>query len=207
LLLFKFLILVSLSWFSTGAEKYQENDEPPETGWKSALKFFQKEGTTKTRRPDSEEDDGSSASYSRVIFLDNTVFFNNREGSKLDTPGVWGLRLGFEWDRSWYGHGVYIQHDEFDLQRKFAVLGGFFFPSIESRLPVYLKGQAGVGYFTGDFGNETLTVDYNLYSGVRVFTRSGLLFNIEVGSKNYSRLFTQSYMNSFVISSGLAFAF
>ncbi len=204
MLLFKFLILVSLSVFSNGAERYQEQDEPPETGWKSALKFFQKEGETKTRTPDS---DGGSASYSKVIFLDNSVFFNNREGSDLDTDGVWGLRLGFEWDKSWYGHGIYVQHDDYDLHRKFALLGGFFFPSIESRIPIYLKANAGLGYFTGDFSNDTLTVDYNVYSGLRIFTRSGMLFNLEVGSKNYSRMLTKSYMNSFVINSGLAFAF
>ncbi len=200
---------MSLSGFSQGADRYQEEDGPPETGWQSALKFFQAEGSSKVRRPSTDEDDdGSDASFDQVIFLDNTIFFNNRTGSELDSKGVWGLRLGYEWDKSWWhGYGLYLQHDEYDLNRKFALLGGLIFPGIQSRVPIYLKANAGMGYFTGEFGSETLTVDYNLYSGVRIFTRSGMLFNLEFGSKNYSRLLTRSYVNSFVISSGLAFAF
>jgi len=205
LLLIKFLLLVSLSGFSMGAEKYQEQDEKPETGWKSALKFFQKDGQSKTREPQSDE--VSDASNDRLIFLDNTVFFNSREGSDLDTRGIWGLRLGFEWDHSWFGHGIYLQHDDYDQHQKFALLGGFYFPSIESRIPVYLKANAGLGYFTGDFSSETLTIDYNVYTGVRIFTRRGWLFDLELGSKNYSRMLTRSYANSFVVNSGLAFVF
>jgi len=209
LLFLKFLIIFSLGANSFASEKYTGDEAPPETGWKSAVKYFGKNGSVKTRTRQAEVtvEDSDASSSSRVLFLDNIVFVNNRVGSSLDEGGQWGLKLGYEWDDDWYAKGFYIQHSDYDLERKFSVLGGLVFPSLASRFPLYLKANVGLGYFVGDFDSETLAVEYNAHTGVRFFARNGMLFNIEIGSANYTRLLTHSYLNSLVMSSGLAFRF
>lgn len=205
MLLTKLLLALLIGVSSAQEERYQPDQEPPETGWKSAVKYFLKDSSK--RSPQSDDDAGYKASGDRLLFLDSVAFLDNRLGTDRDTPGKWGLNLGFEWDKSWFGQGIYVQHTDYDLEKKFAVLGGLIFPTLASQFPLYLKANVGLGYFVGNFSNDTLTVDYNIHTGFRYFTRSGFLFNIEMGSRNYSRLLTKSYMNSWVVSSGLAFLF
>lgn len=191
-------------------ERYNEADGPPSTGWEQATKFFTRDRKSVSARVgDSDIDTGGN----RLIFIDNVTFVNNSSNDKHGNEGQWGLSAGLEWDREYVAQGFYIDYSRFDSKKnekddqKFTVLTGLIFPRLETQFPLYLRGALGLGYFTGDFANDTLTVDYNLYTGFRVFTHSGMLFNIEMGSKNYTRIFQSSYLNSFVLNSGLAFVF
>lgn len=185
-------------------EPYTAETAPPATGWGSAVKYFQKD-------PDSSVSTSASnwdyASKKRMFFLDNVFFVSNRETQPLDTPGQWGLNLGFEWDESIFGEGVYVNYMDYEEESKFSFLYGFIYPRIQTRFPLYIKANAGLGYFTGAFNDETLAVDYNLLTGLRFFTKHNVLLNLEFGSKNYTRIFRRSQLNSLVVSSGLAFVF
>lgn len=204
MLYLKMLLLLVIPLQVSAQEAYKEDDAPPATGWGSALKYFKKNGDNSSVT--SAEDLGRSPK-NRIISLDNTVFVDNNAVRELDTPGQWGLNLSLEWDDVILGEGFYIKYADYKEETKFSLLYGFFYPRIESRFPLYIKGQLGAGYFTGAFADTTLAVDYNLFSGVRFFTKRNILFNIEFGSQNYTRIFRRSQLNSFVLSSGLAFAF
>lgn len=187
-------------------EKYSPDQPPPDTGWKSALKFFSKDSSNSnsTRAPS----DDSDASYDQYLSLDNTFFLNNERSSDLEPPGQWGLNLGYVWDHnSWISQGIYVQYSDLQGDRRYSLLTGFILPGIESEFPIYLKANAGLGYFVGDFDSDTLTVDYSAAVGLRLFSQSRFLFHLEFGSQNYHRLLKKSYTNSWVLSSGLAFIF
>ncbi len=208
MLVIKFFIFVLMGALGGATERYTQDEPPPETGWKSAVKYFGKTGSVKSKAQQNEVSlEESDASYGRVLFLDNLVYVDNRQGSSLDQPGQWAMKLGFEWDKDWFSKGFYIQHSDYDEERKFSLLGGLIFPSLASKFPVYLKANVGLGYFVGDFDNQTLAVEYNAQTGLRFFARNGMLFNIEVGTVNYTRLLTHSYLNSVTLSSGLAYRF
>lgn len=182
---------------------YSPQEGPPATGWGSALKYFKKGEDNSVSTSAKSSNSGKNHMFS----LSNTVFVDNNAVHEKDTPGQWGLNLGIEWDDSVLGEGFYVNYDDYKKESKYSMAYGLFFPRLESRFPLYVKANLGLGYFTGDFNNDTLAVDYNLFSGIHFFTRHNVLFNIEVGSKNYTRLFTRSQLNSFVLSSGLAVVF
>lgn len=206
LYLVKMLFILCFSFASLDEEKYNPHQPPPETGWKSALKFFADDSTqsSKTRSPSSDSD----ASYDQFLSLDNTLFLNNERSSELEPKGRWGLNLGYAWDHtSWLSQGIYAQYSNLGLDQRYSLLTGLILPGIQSEFPLYIKAMAGLGYFRGDFEKDTLTIDYNAAVGLRLFSQNRFLFHLEFGSQNYHRLLKKSYTNSWVLSSGLAFIF
>ncbi len=202
----KLLFLFSLSFAGLNEEKYSPNEPPPETGWKSALKFFTKDSaqSSRTRAPS----DTSDASYDQFLSLDNTFFLNSERSSELEPKGRWGFGMGYAWDHAtWVSQSINLQYADFGLDQRYSLLTGLILPGIESEFPLYIKAMAGLGYFRGDFEEDTLTVDYNAAVGLRLFSPSRFLFHLEFGSQNYHRLLKKSYTNSWVLSSGLAFIF
>jgi hypothetical protein len=204
--LLKFLLMISVSAASLNEEKYSPNNPPPQTGWESALKFFKNDANNSTRAPTSSV--YSDASYDQYLSLDNTIVLNSELSSSLEPEGRWGLNLGYVWDHSrWLSQGIYLQYFDHQIEKKYSLMTGIIFPGIETQFPIYLKANAGLGYFRGDFDNDTLTVDYSAAVGLRLFSQNRFLFHLEFGSQNYHRLLRKSYTNSWVLSSGLAFIF
>ncbi|MBY0385313.1 hypothetical protein K2X05_09155 [bacterium] len=199
-----FIALFSLA--NLNEEKYGPDTPPPETGWKSALKFFSKD-TNRTTASRSDNED-SDATYDQYLSLDNTLFLNSETSATTEPKGQWGLNLGYAWDRaSWVSQALYLQYSDFNQASRYSLLTGFIFPGIETEFPLYLKANAGLGYFVGDFNNSTLTIDYSAAVGLRLFSTHQFLFQLEFGSQNYQRLLQKNYANSWVLSSGLAFIF
>lgn len=211
MLILKGLTIILLS-ASAGAqdvseeEKYTEEHKPPTSGWQSAIKYFQKGSGNNTATLETGGE-ASDTSYDKAIFLDNIIFLHNRPSTAQDTDGRWGLNLGYEWDGDWMAKGVYLQYHDYEKEQKYSLLGGIVFPRMQSNWPVYLRLQAGLGYFTGAFDKATLSVDYNAYAGLRVYSKKNFRLNVEVGSKNYTRIFTGSDLNSVAMSTGFAVAF
>lgn len=202
------VILTLFISFTFAEEKYQPDDEPPDTGYRSAVKYFTKKKPVKVNE-NSYEVDLSDAEDDMLLSLDTEFFLNNRPSDEsLVNDGEWGLNLGLFWDETYFSHGVQVDYLTYgEDEKKISLLGGLIYPRIQTRFPLYIKGHLGLGYFTGDsFGRETLSIDYNLYTGVRFFSGS-MLFNIEVGSKNYTKLLRSAYLNSFVLSSGMSIVF
>lgn len=199
-----FITLFSLA--NLNEEKYSPDTPPPETGWKSALKFFSEDTNRTTASRTSKAD--SDATYDQYLSLDNTLFLNSETSTNEEPRGQWALNIGYAWDRaSWVSQALYLQYSDFDLARRYSLLTGFIFPGIEMEFPLYLKANAGLGYFIGDFNNSTLTIDYSAAVGLRLFSTNQFLFQLEFGSQNYQRLLQKNYANSWVLSSGLAFIF
>jgi hypothetical protein len=206
LLLLKIFFILTLSGAIVDEEKYGPDSPPPETGWKSALKFFSKDEnqTTASRATASDSD----AIYDQYLSLDNTVILNSEASSSIEPKGRFGLHLGYVWDHaSWLSQGVYLQYSDMQPDRRYSLLSGLVFPGIETEFPLFLKATAGLGYFVGDFKNDTLTLDYAASVGLRIFSQNRFMFQMEFGSQNYHRLLEKSYANSWVLSSGLAFIF
>jgi hypothetical protein len=198
--------MLYISAASLNEEKYSPDNPPPDTGWKSALKFFNNGSNNSTRAPAS--DTNSDASYDQFLSLDNTIVLNSELSSSLETEGRWGLNLGYAWDHSrWLSQGIYLQYFDHQIEKKYSLMTGVILPGIEMQFPLYLKANVGLGYFRGDFDDETLTVDYSGAVGLRLFSQNRFLFHVEFGSQNYHRLLRKSYTNSWVLSSGLAFIF
>lgn len=181
--------------------RYTEDSRPPALGWESALKFF-------SRDPASSSSSSASGDYGdSAFFLDQTMFVNTTYVSEGQPSPKWGLNAGYEWDHSWYGTGVYVNYVNYRLAEKFSVTSGFYYPRLESGFPLYVRANIGFGYYTNDIDNKGATFDYNAGLGLRFFSSGDWLFNLEVGSRNYTRLLKSQSAESIIVSSGLAITF
>ncbi|MCC6137968.1 MAG: acyloxyacyl hydrolase [Bdellovibrionaceae bacterium] len=201
------LILILGTVFNSSAYaeiRYTEDSSPPALGWESALKFFSRSpASSNSTSSGSIGDYGDSA-----FFLDQTMFVNNTYVSEGQPAPKWGLNAGYEWDQSWYGTGIYVNYVNYSLAEKFSVTSGFYYPRLESGFPLYVRANIGLGYYTDDIENKGATFDYNAGLGLRFFSTSGSwLFNLEVGSRNYTRLLKSQSAESIIVGSGLAITF
>lgn len=203
------LILSVFFGASAHAEvRYAEDAPPPATGWESALKFFSR---TPASGSVSAAASGSGDIGGSAFFLDQSFYVNNKYLSDGVPDPRFGFNAGYEWDQSWYGSGLYINYVTFEKNgaqaEKFSVAGGFYYPRIESGFPLYARANVGLGYFTNDLDNKGMTFDYNAGIGIRFYSSSRWLFNLEVGSRNYTRLLKSESAQSIIVGSGLAFTF
>lgn len=188
--------------------RYNENAPPPATGWESALKFF-------SRTPASGSVSASSGSTGDIgdsaFFLDQSFYVSNKYLSDDVAKPRFGFNAGYEWDQSWYGSGIYLNYVTFEeaseRAEKFSVAGGFYYPRIESGFPLYARANIGLGYYTNDLDNKGMTIDYNAGLGIRFYSSTSWLFNLEIGSRNHTRLLKSESAQSIIVGSGLAFTF
>lgn len=185
--------------------RYSEEVAPPSVGWESALKFF-------TRGPASNSvatSPGSGAPGDSAFFLDQNFFVNSKYLSDGVERPKFGFNGGYEWDQSWYGTGIYLNYVAFNkMAEKFSVTTGFYYPRIESGFPLYVRANVGLGYYnTDDEDQKGATVDYNAGLGIRFFTSSNWVFNLELGSRNHTRLLKSASAQSIIVGSGLAITF
>lgn len=194
-----FCTSLASSW-SYADIKYSETTPPPSVGWESALKFF-------TPAASSSSSPSPGGNGDSAFHLGQNFFVSNQYVSPSIPDPRWGLNLGYEWDKSWYGSGVYLNYVDFEQAQKYSVTGGFYFPSLKSEFPLYLRAHVGLGHYNSDFGTRGVTFDYNASLGFRFFTTHNWLFNIEVGSRNHSVLLKSESAESIVVGSGMAITF
>lgn len=196
------LFCISLISSQSFAEnRYNESSPPPSVGWESALKFFTPNGTNSSSAP------SSTGSGDSAFQLGQNYFINNQYVSQGVPDPRWGLNLGYEWDQSWYGSGIYLNYVDFEQAQKYSVTGGFYFPSLQSGFPLYFKAHIGLGHYSNDFDSRGMTFDYNASLGFRFYTTHNWLFNIEVGSRNHSVVLKSESAESIVLGSGMAITF
>lgn len=193
-----FLSAFFLSPLCLAETKYTETIAPPSVGWESALKFF-------SRSPSSTP---NSSYYGDSAFqLDQSFFVNNQYVSEGLSSPRWGINLGYEWDQSWYGSGIYLNYVDFQQALKYSVTGGFYYPRLESGFPLYIRAHIGLGYYSNDFETKGVTFDYNAGLGLRFFSGNNWLFNLEVGSRNHTLILNSESAESIVVGSGVAITF
>lgn len=198
--LFIIVLTVCLAHRSLAEEKYTQGGPSPATGYKSAVKYF----TGKSRKSASRRtpQGNKSFSFESYAYVDNDASQVNRV-----SDGDWGGQLGLYWDQQWMSRGLNVEYANYGDDNKLAVLAGLVFPRMRSSFPLYVKGSLGLGYFVGqDVARETLTFDYNIFTGFK-YSSGSWLFNVEVGSKNYTKLLENAYLNSVVLSSGISILF
>jgi hypothetical protein len=195
-------ILFSLAINVCAEDRFTEDSPPPTTGWQSAMKFFSKTSYSEASAPDNSIEYGGSA-----FLLDHVLFVDNKDLAPDVRPPKWGISAGYEWDKSWYGTGIYMQYSNYKLAEKYSVTGGFYFPRIETGFPLYIRAHVGLGYISDVQGDSGMTLDYNASLGLRLFASSRWLFNLELGSKNYTRILKSETVESIVVASGLAITF
>ncbi len=198
-----------LSWDARGSEiRYTEEAPPPATGWESALKFFSR---TPSSNSVSTGYGGSAEVGDSAFFLDQSFYVSNKYLSDGVPSPRFGFNAGYEWDGDTFGNGIYLNYVTFEKNNlqaeKFSVSGGFYFPRIETGFPLYARANVGLGYFTNDIDNRGMTFDYNAGVGIRFFSSSAWVFNLEIGSRNHTRLLKSESAQSIIVGSGLAFTF
>jgi hypothetical protein len=185
--------------------RYSEEDAPPATGWESAMKFF-------SRSPSSSvatSSGGHTEPGDSALFFDQNFFMNSKYLSDGVERPKFGFNAGYEWDQSVFGSGIYVNYVSFSKEaEKFSVTGGFYYPRIETGFPLYLRANIGLGqYNTEDADQKGATFDYNASLGLRFFTDKAWMFNLEIGSRNHTRLLKSASAQSIVVGSGLAITF
>lgn len=195
-----FLLGCVYSGLAKAEDRYTEDTPPSGLGWESALKFFNKNST-------SAENTSNSTYSDSAFFFDQTFFVNTKYASEGLSSPRWGLNIGYEWDQSWYGNGLYLNYVHFNDAEKYSMTGGFYFPSLSSGFPVYIRTHLGLGYYSSDVAGGNATFDYNAALGLRFFSSNNWLFNLEVGSRNQMRIFKSESLESIIVGSGLAVTF
>ncbi|MCB9072399.1 MAG: hypothetical protein H6623_02165 [Bdellovibrionaceae bacterium] len=183
-------------------ERFTEDAPPPGIGYESAMKFFTKTGQTEAKISEDEGARGNSA-----FLLDHNLFVRNVSAQSNAVAPKWGLSAGYEWDLSWLGSGVYLQYANFTQAEKYTVTGGFYFPRLETGIPVYIRAHIGLGYLSETQGTSGATFDYNASLGLRYFASNRWIFNLELGSRNYSRILKSESVKSIIVASGMAITF
>ena len=102
-------------------DKYGPDSPPPETGWKSALKFFSKDANRTTASRSTASD--SDAIYDQYLSLDNTVILNSEASSSIEPKGRGDLWIDCG-DRC--GSRLRDAHDAIDVAKRDSRFG---FPS------------------------------------------------------------------------------
>lgn len=185
--------------------RYSEETTPPAVGWESAMKFFSRKPSSSV----STSSEGPTELGDSAFFFDQNFFVNSKYLSDGVERPKFGFNAGYEWDQSIFGSGIYLNYVSFNkIAEKFSVTGGFYYPRIETGFPLYLRANIGLGHYnTEDADQKGATFDYNASLGLRFFTDKAWMFNLEIGSRNHTRLLKSASAQSIVVGSGMAITF
>lgn len=140
----------------------------------------------------------------------------NWGGSGKETNvGKWGFDINYrisEYPRL-MDELIKISYSEFkpagERATKLSVLYSISFPESSSQFPLYFGAAAGPGIFmTQISGESSLSLDYQLFLGVRLFNLfENTGFYVEGGIKNHLLLTTDGQLNGTYVSAGGVFTF
>ena len=194
----------------------------PKVGKTAAAKYFQKAG-------DSVRDSASAARYTASEALDSGDRFlalgvstytksdSYQWGGAGDESDVAKTGVDLNYRLSSYNnlldYSLRVSYNQYEpagqKASKLSILYAMTFPDAASRFPLYFGAALGGGVFLTQLSGESpLSLDYQLYLGLRAFNlfdNTGLYF--EGGLKNHVQLTSDGQLNGTYIAAGAIFTF
>lgn len=204
--------------FSTLAITATAFANAPKVGRAAAAKYFQQnpsqEATQYTR---SVASDYATDRYLALGLSLYTKSDSYQWGpvNKEEDVGKWGLdvtyRLGSHADLLDYALRVsYTEYEPVNRKaNKMSFMYAVTFPDASSKFPLYFGAAVGPGVFFTQISNESsLTLDYQLFLGLRIFNLfESAGFYVEGGMKNHLQLTSDGQLNGTYVSAGAIFNF
>lgn len=192
----------------------------PKVGRAAAAKYFQKNPQEDGKAIRSTASDESGYSGERYLTFGASYFtksesFNWGNINKEEDVGKAGLDMSYRLDsyNNLLDYSLRVAYAEYNPVGQRASKMSFMYaaslPDATSKFPLYFGAAAGPGvFFTQISGESSVTLDYELFLGLRIFDlfeRTG--FYIEGGLKNHLQLTSDGQLNGTYISAGAVFAF
>lgn len=217
-----FLSLITLVSFQTSFAA------APKVGRSAAAKYFQNSGQktegeyeygrTKPRNPNSEVDAISPDDHYMTLgissYLNSDAYKWGQDG-KEEKVGKSGIDMSYRIGQysNLVDEGIRVSYTEFNVTdtktSKLSLLYSWTLPDAGSRFPLYFGFAGGPGIFFKQLsGESSLSLDYQLYLGLRlfnIFESTG--FYVEGGLKNHLHLTSDGQLNGTYISAGAVFTF
>lgn len=196
----------------------------PKVGKAAAAKYFLKNTDAQsknTRYTASEETEGGASSYAfeRYLAFGLSIFtkseaYNWGSNNKEQNIGKLGLDMTYTLSQSNYvDYALRVSYTEYvplnQKANKMSFMYAATLPDASSKFPLYFGAAAGPGIFFTQLSNESsLTLDYQLFLGLRIFNLfDNTGFYLEGGMKNHLQLTSDGQLNGTYLSAGGIFTF
>ncbi|MEQ1722565.1 MAG: hypothetical protein ABL930_05275 [Pseudobdellovibrio sp.] len=192
----------------------------PKVGRAAAAKYFQKNGDDASDKANRYvASDSGISSEERYMTVGLSLFtksesFNWGTVNKEEDVGKYGVDMLYRLDQTNYvDYSLKVAYTEYSVQSQRASKMSFMYaatlPDAGSKFPLYFGLAAGPGVFFTQLKDESsITLDYQLYLGLRIFNLFGSTgFYVEGGMKNHLQLTSDGQLNGTYISAGAVFAF
>jgi hypothetical protein len=192
----------------------------PKVGRAAAAKYFQKNADDVSSKGSRYmASDSGISSEERCMTVGLSLFtksetFNWGKINKEEDAGKYGFDMLYRLDQTNYvDYSLKVAYTEYVVQSQRASKMSFMYaatlPDAGSKFPLYFGASAGPGVFFTQLKDESsLTLDYQLYLGLRIFNLFGSTgFYVEGGMKNHLQLTSDGQLNGTYISAGAVFTF
>lgn len=186
--------------------------EPKATGRKEASKYFEPRSPAQVAAASGPRDRFLAIHIGSYLMGDAYVWGQRDQVSEVGmlNAGV-TYRVG-----EWINAADFLMR--FDISTfevddvkpvKLGVLFSAAFPDANSRFPLYFGGGIGPGFFFKQVrGESPLTLDYQLFAGIRFFdVFDSVGFFLETGLKNHFHLLSDGQFNGTFLTAGALFTF
>jgi hypothetical protein len=190
----------------------------PKVGKTAAAKYFQKNGDTAAPVRYAASEVLDSGDRFLALGLSGYTKSDSYEwGGVGDESNVAKLGVDLNYRLSSYNnlldYSLRISYNQFEpagqKASKLSFLYAMTFPDAGSQFPLYFGGALGGGVFLTQLSGESpLTLDYQLFLGLRIFDlfeRTGLY--VEGGLKNHVQLTSNGQLNGTYVAAGAIFTF
>lgn len=191
----------------------------PKVGRAAAAKYFQQNPDAQKATRYVASEDGSISAGERYLMFGGSLFtkteaFNWGTVNKQEDVGKYGVDMTYRLDSTNYiDYALKVAYTEYEVQKQRASKMSFMYaailPDAGSKFPLYFGAAAGPGVFFTQLANESsVTLDYQLFLGLRIFDLFGSTgFYLEGGMKNHLQLTSDGQLNGTYMSAGAIFSF
>lgn len=192
----------------------------PKVGRTAAAKYFEvaAEEKAKNTRYLASEEEGLGAEERYLAFgvssFTSSDAFNWGNISKEQGVGKIGFDMTYRLSQSNYiDYALRVLYAEYapfnEKATKMSFMYAVTLPDAGSKFPLYFGAAAGPGVFFTQLADESrLTLDYQLFLGLRIFNlfdKTG--FYVEGGMKNHLQLTSDGQLNGVYVAAGAVFTF
>ncbi|MBC7466113.1 MAG: hypothetical protein H7256_08975 [Bdellovibrio sp.] len=201
----------------------------PKVGRSAAARYFQNNGQKadqpeyetgrgRPRSPNSEVAAVSADDHYLTLGIStytSSDAYNWGQSGKEEKVGKSGIDMSYRIGQysNLVDDSIRVSYNEYNVtdQRatKLSLLYAWTLPDASSRFPLYFGFGAGPGIFFKQLSGESaISLDYQLYLGLRlfnIFENTG--FYVEGGLKNHLHLTSDGQLNGTYISAGAVFTF
>lgn len=190
----------------------------PKVGRAAAAKYFEKnpEEQLRSARTMASDDIGAEERYLAfgASFFTRSESFNWGGAAKEQDNGKYGLDMTYRLSQNnFVDYALRVAYTEYlplgQKANKMSFMYSATLPDAGSKFPLYFGAAAGPGvFFTQLSGESSLSLDYQLFLGLRIFNLfDSTGFYVEGGMKNHLQLTSDGQLNGTYMSAGALFTF